>query len=91
MLFTSSLAVCMRLEWVRQYVYTINHRKADTGACRACFRQEVKQLSEVCIGIDQSYEDTGISVCVDGSIKVMGHIYLGKLKNKTEKRNYLKE
>lgn len=47
-------------------------------------------MSGVCIGIDQSYEDTGISVCVDGSIKVMGHVYLGKLKSKTEKRNYLK-
>lgn len=47
-------------------------------------------MPEVCIGIDQSYEDTGISVCIDGTIKIMGHVYLAKLKSKTEKRNLLK-
>lgn len=39
------------------------------------------------IGIDQSYEDTGIAIACDGKIKAVDHILLSSLKNNTERRN----
>lgn len=41
----------------------------------------------IVIGIDQSYEDTGITVACDGKIKMVESIPLQKLKNNTERRN----
>lgn len=40
----------------------------------------------VCIGVDQSYRRTGVSVSVDGSLKLAKSIDLSRLKSKAEKR-----
>lgn len=40
----------------------------------------------VCIGIDQSYRRTGVSVSVDGALKLAKSIDLSRLKSKAEKR-----
>lgn len=40
----------------------------------------------VCIGIDQSYRRTGVSVSIDGKLKLAKSIDLSALKSKTEKR-----
>lgn len=45
----------------------------------------------IVIGIDQSYKDTGISVCYNGKIKMAKSIPLEKLKNNTERRYELQK
>lgn len=49
---------------------------------------EGRQLmsTHVCIGIDQSYKRTGVSVSVDGALKLAKSIDLSRLKSKSEKR-----
>lgn len=44
----------------------------------------------ICIGIDQSYKNTGISVCADGKIKKVSSLFLDKCKCNSEKRLMLK-
>lgn len=44
----------------------------------------------VCIGIDQSYENTGISITADNNILKVNSLYLGGIKNNSDKRRYLK-
>ena len=46
---------------------------------------------EVCIGIDQSYENTGISISADGKLLKVTSLYLGNLKSNSEKRSCLKD
>lgn len=43
-------------------------------------------MKEICIGIDQSYNNTGISVVIDGEIKIIKSVHLDKIKTKTDKR-----
>lgn len=45
---------------------------------------------EVCIGIDQSYENTGVSISADGKLLKVTSLYLGNLKSNSEKRSCLK-
>lgn len=45
---------------------------------------------EVCIGIDQSYENTGVSISADGKLLKVTSLYLGNLKSNSEKRRCLK-
>lgn len=40
----------------------------------------------VCIGVDQSYRRTGVSVSVDGALKLAKSVSLSSLKSKAEKR-----
>lgn len=40
----------------------------------------------VCIGIDQSYRRTGVSVSIDGKLKLAKSIDLSRIKSKAEKR-----
>lgn len=37
-------------------------------------RKEKKMHNKIVIGIDQSYADTGVSICVDGQLKNLSHI-----------------
>ena len=49
-----------------------------------------RRYREVCIGIDQSYKRTGISVSADGKLLRVTSVDLSRLKSKTEKRRKLK-
>lgn len=42
--------------------------------------------AHVCIGVDQSYRRTGVSVSVDGALKLAKSIDLSRFKSKAEKR-----
>ena len=54
-------------------------------------RKEVKQLkNKIVIGIDQSYQDTGISIAFNGQIKMVSHKELKKLDNNSTRRRELK-
>lgn len=45
---------------------------------------------KVVIGIDQSYKDSGITICVDGKVKAVTDCYTEKCKTNTEKRIMLR-
>lgn len=45
----------------------------------------------IVVGLDQSYQDTGISISMNGKLKTATHCYTDNLKNNTEKRKALKE
>lgn len=47
--------------------------------------------NKLVIGIDQSYKNTGISLCVDNELKKIGSIYLENLKSNSEKRLMLRD
>ncbi len=49
------------------------------------------RYSEACIGIDQSYKRTGMSVSADGKLLRVTSVDLSKLKSKTEKRQTLRD
>ena len=61
--------------------------KALYTDCLECEDKLCKNKSIACIGIDQSYKRTGISISVDGKIKLISSIDLHKIKTKTEKRH----
>lgn len=44
----------------------------------------------ICVGIDQSYEDTGIAIAVDGKLKHVSDVPLWKLDNNSDRRNALR-
>lgn len=48
-------------------------------------------MGKIVIGIDQSYQDTGISVGYNGKIKFTGDCYLKNLKSNTECREVLRK
>lgn len=48
-------------------------------------------MNKIVIGFDQSYEDTGISIAVDGVLKAAKSVPLKQLKNNTQKRQKLQE
>lgn len=50
----------------------------------------IKMYKEVCVGIDQSYENTGVSISADGKLLKVTSLYLGNLKSNSEKRSCLK-
>ena len=43
-------------------------------------------LKQTCIGIDQSYKNTGVSIAVDGKLASVSSIRLDKLQSKPLKR-----
>lgn len=57
---------------------------------KLCKRESGHNYNKIVIGIDQSYENTGISIVADGKLKKVTSINLSKLKNKSEKRDKLR-
>lgn len=55
---------------------------------KACKKKKYKQ---VIIGIDQSYNNTGISIAADGKLRKVRSIWLNKYKTNSEKRRALAE
>lgn len=47
--------------------------------------------NQIVIGIDQSYQNTGVSIVADGKIKKVSSVKLDNLKNNSERRARLKE
>ena len=56
---------------------------------RWCKKVSNKKYKEICIGIDQSYKNCGISLSADGHLRKVSHIDLLDCKNNTEKREAL--
>lgn len=50
-----------------------------------------KDGNQIVVGIDQSYQDTGIAISMNNKLKTATHCYTDNLKNNTEKRKALKE
>lgn len=47
-------------------------------------------MRRVVVGIDQSYKNTGVSVCIDGKLTLIRSVWLKSLENNSERRNFLK-
>ena len=47
------------------------------------------RMNKIVIGIDQSYDNTGISICIDGEIVEVLNVQLNKYKTNTSKRRIL--
>lgn len=58
---------------------------------KLCKKENGHNYNKIIIGIDQSYENTGISIVADGVLKKVTSINLSKLKNKSEKRDKLRK
>lgn len=63
--------------------------ECEDKACKKGVK--MKKYKEVCIGVDQSYKRTGISMSADGSLKAVKSIDLSKMQSKSEKRHAVKE
>ena len=57
---------------------------------KLCKKTSLK-YSEVCIGIDQSYNNTGISIAADGKLIKVKSKWLDHYKTNREKRQALRE
>lgn len=68
-------------------------RVAVSQDCVECKTRECRKMkySNICIGIDQSYQNTGISLNADGQLKKVRSVQLGKYKNNSEKRKALSD
>lgn len=54
-------------------------------------RQIKRKYLEICIGIDQSYNNTGISIAADGKLIKVKSIWLDKCRDNSEKRDKLRK
>ena len=52
---------------------------------------DIKKYKTICIGIDQSYKNTGISISADGKLLKVSSINLEKYCNNSNRREYLAE
>lgn len=59
--------------------------------CLECEEKQCKniQKKKIVIGIDQSYKNTGVSICINGDLKQITSIPLGSLRMNTEKRKLI--
>lgn len=48
--------------------------ECETKTCKRSIRKETNMYKTIVIGIDQSYQDTGVSICADGDLKNLSHI-----------------
>lgn len=58
--------------------------------CKLC-KKINRKYQQICIGIDQSYQNTGISIAADGILIKIKSIRLDKYKSNSEKRDKLRE
>lgn len=59
--------------------------------CRNNKKEVNKHINKIVIGIDQSYKNTGISICVDNELKNISSIKLDNIKSNCERRNILRQ
>lgn len=62
----------------------------DCLDCEEKLCMQKTKYRSLCIGIDQSYKNTGVSVSADGVLKKVGHIDLEHLVTNSEKRQRLR-
>lgn len=58
---------------------------------RMCMRMSKTKYKTISIGIDQSYQNTGVSISADGKLLLVRSIHLDKYKNNSEKRKVLRK
>lgn len=58
--------------------------ECEDKLCKKANRMKERKVA--CIGIDQSYKNTGISISINGKLKMITSIDLTKLNTKSEKR-----
>lgn len=59
--------------------------------CKECvWERRCEDMSKVCIGVDQSYKRTGVSVAVDNKLKQCRSIDLSQFQTKAEKRQAIR-
>lgn len=58
---------------------------------RLCNKKVKTKYKTISIGIDQSYQNTGVSISADGKLLLVRSIHLDKYKNNSEKRKHLRE
>lgn len=56
---------------------------------KSCHNKPKQKYKKVIIGIDQSYNNTGISIAVDGKLRKVKSLHLDGYKNNSEKRRAL--
>ena len=59
----------------------------DSKLCKSIKRK----YSQVCIGIDQSYNNTGISIAADGELIKVKSVWLDKCRSNSERREKLRK
>lgn len=63
--------------------------------CLDCDERMCKSMGTkyniISIGIDQSYQNTGVSISADGKLLLVRSIHLDKYKNNSERRKHLRE
>ena len=59
----------------------------DSKLCKSIKRK----YSQVCIGIDQSYNNTGISIAADGKLIKVKSVWLDKCRSNSERREKLRK
>lgn len=63
--------------------------------CLDCDERMCKSMgtkyNTISIGIDQSYQNTGVSISADGKLLLVRSIHLDKYKNNSERRKHLRE
>lgn len=59
----------------------------DSRLCKSVKRK----YSQVCIGIDQSYNNTGISIAADGKLIKVKSVHLDKYRDNSERREKLRK
>lgn len=57
---------------------------------RICKNMEIK-YNTISIGIDQSYQNTGVSISADGKLLLVRSIHLDKYKSNSERRKHLRK
>jgi len=65
--------------------------ECEEKVCRGEKKMQEKKYKAICIGIDQSYKNTGISISADGKLLKVSSIYLEGYASNSAKREYLTE
>lgn len=68
----------------------INNSFALSQDCIECENKLCKkEKHKIVVGIDQSYKNSGISICIDGQLTNVKSIHLEAFRNNSEKRKHL--
>lgn len=71
--------------------YGIKVLYLDCLECEEKYCKKEKQMDKIVVGIDQSYKDTGITVAINGEVKLVTECFTHNLDNNSLKRKELKK
>lgn len=63
--------------------------ECEEKICRGEKKMQEKKYKTICIGIDQSYKNTGISISADGKLLKVSSVFLENKKSNSSKRTLL--